>query len=250
MSSAAHTPTQQALRDREELHKLVDAHQRVVFFGGAGVSTASGIPDFRSAKGVFNKDYPYDFPPEVMVSHSYFMEHPADFFAFYRTRMIFPDAQPNACHRKLAELESQGRVGAVITQNIDGLHQAAGSQNVLELHGSVLRNYCMNCDKRYGLEAVTESEGLPTCECGGMIRPDVVLYEEGLDPQIIEQTIDEISHCDMLIVAGTSLVVYPAASFVTYFRGDCLALVNKSTTQLDSSADFLSHESVADVMDW
>ena len=245
------TISKQALADRAHLKELVDTHKRIVFFGGAGVSTASGIPDFRSAKGVFNQNYPYDFPPEVMVSHTYFVEHPEDFFDFYRTRMIFPDAKPNACHLKLAELEAEGKVSVVVTQNIDGLHQAAGSKNVLELHGSVLRNYCMNCGEHYGLEIVTEAEGIPTCpKCGGTVRPDVVLYEEGLDGAIIEQTIEEISSCDMLIVAGTSLVVYPAASFVTYFRGDCLALVNKSETNLDSAATFLSHESVADVMNW
>lgn len=242
--------SRQALEDREALRKLVEDHKRVVFFGGAGVSTASGIPDFRSAKGVFNQDYPYPFPPEVMVSHTFFTEHTEEFFDFYRTKMIFTEAQPNACHRKLAALEAQGKVSAIVTQNIDNLHQAAGSKNVLELHGSVVRNYCMDCGRTYDLDAVTNCEGVPHCTCGGIIRPDVVLYEEPLNEAIIEQAIDEISHCDMLIVAGTSLVVYPAASFVTYFRGDCLALVNKSETSLDSSTNFISRESVAEVMDW
>ena len=241
-------PTAQALQDREELRKLVESHSRIVFFGGAGVSTESGIPDFRSADGVFSQEYPY--PPETMVSHSFFVQHTQGFYDFYRAKMLFPDAQPNACHRKLAQLEAEGRLSAVVTQNIDGLHQAAGSKNVLELHGGVQRNYCMDCNRFYGLEAILKNEGVPRCECGGIIKPDVVLYEEPLDSTIIEKTIDEISHADMLIVAGTSLVVYPAASFVQYVRGDCLALVNKSSTHLDGQATFLSHESVGQVMDW
>ena len=241
-------PSEQALQDREQLRELVEAHKRIVFFGGAGVSTESGIPDFRSADGVFSQEYPY--PPETMVSRSFFDAHTEGFYDFYRTKMIFADAQPNACHRKLAELEAAGKLSAVVTQNIDGLHQKAGSKNVLELHGSVMRNNCMDCGRFYGLEAITESTGVPHCECGGIIKPDVVLYEESLDSSVIERTVDEIAHCDMLIVAGTSLVVYPAAGFVNYFRGDCLALVNKSSTSLDSRADFLSHESVGQVMDW
>lgn len=244
------TSAERVAADRAELKRLVDSHKRVVFFGGAGVSTASGIPDFRSAKGVFNQDYPYPYPPEVMVSRSFFDEHTEEFYDFYRTKMIFTEAQPNACHRKLAELEAEGKVSAVITQNIDGLHQKAGSKRVLELHGGIERNYCMDCGAAYGLGAITESEGVPRCSCGGIIKPDVVLYEEPLNESIIEQAVDEIAQCDMLIVAGTSLVVYPAAGFVRYFRGDCLALVNKSATTLDSQAQFLSHESVAEVMDW
>ena len=240
--------TAQALQDREQLRALVESHKRIVFFGGAGVSTESGIPDFRSADGVFSQKYPY--PPETMVSHSFFMQHTDGFYEFYRGKMIFPDAQPNACHRKLAELEDEGRLSAVITQNIDGLHQAAGSRNVLELHGSVHRNYCMDCQRFYDLDAIMQQSGVPRCECGGIIKPDVVLYEEPLDSHVIERTVDEIAHADMLIVAGTSLVVYPAASFVTYFRGDCLALINMSATSLDNQADFLSREAVGQVMDW
>ncbi len=240
--------SEQALHDRKRMKELVDEHYRIVFFGGAGVSTESGIPDFRSADGVFSQEYPY--PPETMVSHSFFMQHTEGFYEFYRSKMIFADAQPNAAHRKLAQLEADGKLSAVITQNIDGLHQAAGSKNVLELHGGVQRNFCMDCGRAYGLDAITESTGVPRCDCGGIIKPDVVLYEEPLDGQVIERTIDEISKADMLIVAGTSLVVYPAASFVQYFRGDTLALVNKSATPLDNQADFLSHESIGQVMDW
>lgn len=237
-----------AEQDRAQLKELVDAHQRIVFFGGAGVSTESGIPDFRSAGGVFDEKWPY--PPEVMVSRSYFNENPEWFYDFYRTKMIFPDAQPNACHCKLAQLEAEGKLSAVVTQNIDGLHQKAGSKNVLELHGSVLRNYCMDCGKTYGLDAVTESEGIPHCECGGIIRPDVVLYEEPLDDRVVEAALNEISSADMIIVAGTSLVVYPAAGFLQYFRGDCLALVNMSATSIDGAANFISRNPVGAVMDW
>ena len=244
-------PTAQALADREQLRALVEAHKRIVFFGGAGTSTESGIPDFRSASGVFNQAYPY--PPEVLVSHSFFEEHPREFFEFYRAKMVYADAQPNACHRKLAQLEAQGRLSAVVTQNIDGLHQAAGSENVLELHGSIHRNYCTGCGRTYGLDAMlgsTDVDGVPTCACGGIIRPRVVLYEEPLDEEVIQAALDEISSADMLIVAGTSLVVYPAAGFLRYFRGDCLALVNKSQTSVDASADFVSREAVGQVMDW
>lgn len=234
--------------DQEKLRELIQSHQRIVFFGGAGVSTESGIPDFRSAGGVFDEKWPH--PPEVMVSRSFFQENPEWFYDFYRTKMIFPNAQPNACHKKLAQLEESGKISAVITQNIDGLHQAAGSKNVLELHGSVLRNYCTSCGRTYGLEAITETEGIPHCECGGTIRPDVVLYEEALDDAVVEAAVNEIANCDMIIVAGTSLVVYPAAGFLQYFRGDCLALCNIGETQLDSSADFISRQPIGALMDW
>ncbi len=235
-------------QDRAKLRELVESHKHIVFFGGAGVSTESGIPDFRSADGVFSQEYPY--PPEVMVSHSFFMEHTEGFYDFYRSKMIFSDAQPNQAHRKLAQLEAEGTLSAVVTQNIDGLHQAAGSKNVLELHGSVHRNYCMECGKTYGLDAVLESQGVPHCSCGGVIRPDVVLYEESLDESVIERSLREISGADMLIVSGTSLVVYPAAGFVQYFRGDCLTLVNMSSTSIDSSADYVFRQPIGAMMDW
>ena len=239
---------EQLQQDQQKLRELIDAHKRIVFFGGAGVSTESGIPDFRSAGGVFDEKWPH--PPEVMVSRSYFQQNPEWFYDLYRTKMIFPDAQPNAAHKKLAQLEADGKLSAVITQNIDGLHQMAGSKNVIELHGSVHRNYCMDCGKTYGLEAITESEGIPHCECGGVIRPDVVLYEEPLDDTVVEAALHEISSADMIIVAGTSLVVYPAAGFLRAFRGDCLALVNKGETAIDNSADFVSRQPIGAMMDW
>ena len=239
---------EQLRQDQQKLRELIDAHQRIVFFGGAGVSTESGIPDFRSAGGVFDEKWPHS--PEVMVSRSYFKQNPEWFYDFYRTKMIFPSAQPNAAHRKLAELEAAGKLSSVVTQNIDGLHQAAGSKKVIELHGSVHRNYCESCGKTYGLEAVTESEGIPHCECGGVIRPDVVLYEEPLDDGVVEAALHEISSADMIIVAGTSLVVYPAAGFLRAFQGDCLALVNKGETAIDNSADFVSRQPIGVMMDW
>lgn len=244
---ADHTSSASLEEDRARLRELIEAHHRIVFFGGAGVSTESGIPDFRSANGIYSQKYPY--PPEQMCSHSFFMQHTEGFYEFYRSKMVFPDAKPNAAHRKLAQLEAEGRVSAVVTQNIDGLHQAAGSKNVLELHGSVQRNFCMDCGRAYGLDAITGCSGVPRCACGGIIKPDVVLYEEPLDQETIERTVEEISAADMLIVAGTSLVVYPAASFVGYFRGDTLALVNKSRTSLDGKADFLSHNAIGAVLD-
>jgi NAD-dependent deacetylase len=245
---AQESVSEQALEDRARLRALVEAHHRVVFFGGAGVSTESGIPDFRSANGIYSQKYPY--PPEQMCSHTFFMQHTEGFYEFYRSKMIFPAAKPNAAHRKLAQLEAEGIVSAIVTQNIDGLHQAAGSKNVLELHGSVHRNFCMECGAAYGLDTITGCDGIPRCRCGGIIKPDVVLYEEPLDEPTIRKAIAEISSADMLIVAGTSLVVYPAASFVGYFGGDTLALVNKSATVLDGKADFLSHEAIGTVLDW
>ena len=197
-----------------QLQDMINESNRIVFFGGAGVSTESNIPDFRSADGLYKQKYRYS--PEQIVSHSFFMQHTEEFYDFYKEKMMFLDAKPNKAHLKLAELEAAGKLTAVITQNIDGLHQAAGSKNVLELHGSIHRNYCMRCKKQYSARFVKESKGIPTCDCGGTIRPDVVLYEEGLDNQIIQKSIRAISEADMLIIGGTSLVVYPAAGFIDY----------------------------------
>ena len=213
------------------LQEIIDDSTRIVFFGGAGVSTESGIPDFRSADGLYSQRYKY--PPEQIVSHTFYERNTEEFFAFYRDRMIFPDAKPNAAHMKLAELEHAGKLSAVITQNIDGLHQAAGSKNVIELHGSVYRNYCEKCGKFHGLDAVTGSTGIPRCECGGRIKPDVVLYEESLNGDDINRAVNEIAAADTLIIGGTSLVVYPAAGFVNYFTGKHLAVINKSETNAD-----------------
>ena len=199
-----------------QLQDMINESNRIVFFGGAGVSTESNIPDFRSADGLYKQKYRYS--PEQIVSHSFFMQHTEEFYDFYKEKMMFLDAKPNKAHLKLAELEAAGKLTAVITQNIDGLHQAAGSKNVLELHGSIHRNYCMRCKKQYSARFVKESKGIPTCDCGGTIRPDVVLYEEGLDNQIIQKSIRAISEADMLIIGGTSLVVYPAAGFIDYFH--------------------------------
>ena len=201
----------------EKLQQLIDESNLIVFFGGAGVSTESHIPDFRSTDGLYHQTYKY--PPEVMVSHTFYTQHTEEFYDFYKEKMMFLDAKPNKAHLKLAELEAAGKLTAVITQNIDGLHQAAGSKNVLELHGSIHRNYCMRCKKQYSARFVKESKGIPTCDCGGTIRPDVVLYEEGLDNQIIQKSIRAISEADMLIIGGTSLVVYPAAGFIEYIHG-------------------------------
>ena len=205
-----------------QLQDMINESNRIVFFGGAGVSTESNIPDFRSADGLYKQKYRYS--PEQIVSHSFFMQHTEEFYDFYKEKMMFLDAKPNKAHLKLAELEAAGKLTAVITQNIDGLHQAAGSKNVLELHGSIHRNYCMRCKKQYSARFVKESKGIPTCDCGGTIRPDVVLYEEGLDNQIIQKSIRAISEADMLIIGGTSLVVYPAAGLIRYFRGDHLTI--------------------------
>ena len=198
----------------------------IVFFGGAGVSTESGIPDFRSTGGLYHQEY--DYPPETILSHSFYEENPEEFFRFYRNKMLYLDAKPNPAHSKLAEWEDQGKLCAVVTQNIDGLHQKAGSKNVLELHGSVLRNYCVRCGAFYGVEAVQGSTGIPRCRCGGIIKPDVVLYEEGLDQDVLAKAVSAIRQADVLIIGGTSLTVYPAASLVQYYRGSRLAAVNKS----------------------
>ncbi len=215
-------------KEVEELQKIIDDSSRIVFFGGAGVSTESGIPDFRSADGIYHQQYKYS--PEQVVSHSFFMQHTEAFYDFYREKMMILDAKPNPAHYKLAELEKAGRLTAVVTQNIDGLHQAAGSRKVYELHGSIHRNYCMDCGRFYDAQYVKQSFGIPRCECGGIIKPDVVLYEEGLDPKTIQGAVEAIASADTLIIGGTSLVVYPAAGFIDYFSGKHLAVINKSET--------------------
>lgn len=215
-------------REIEELQKIIDDSSRIVFFGGAGVSTESGIPDFRSADGIYHQKYKYS--PEQVVSHSFFVQYTEAFFEFYKEKMMILDAQPNPAHCRLAELEKEVKLTAVVTQNIDGLHQAAGSRKVYELHGSIHRNYCMECGRSYDAEYVKEAEGVPRCECGGIIKPDVVLYEEGLDPKTIQGAVEAIDAADTLIIGGTSLVVYPAAGFIDYFRGKHLVVINKSET--------------------
>ena len=217
-----------------QLKKLVDESDNIVFFGGAGVSTESGIKDFRSVDGLYHQKFKY--PPETILSHSFYESHTEEFYEFYRTKMLAPDAQPNAAHKKLAQWEREGKLKAVITQNIDGLHQKAGSREVLELHGSVLRNHCLRCGKFYGVESVAESTGIPRCTCGGIIKPDVVLYEESLDEQVMEKALDYIAGADVLIIGGTSLVVYPAAGLVRYYRGNKLVVINRDATGMDSAA--------------
>lgn len=230
----------------QELQKIIDTYGNIVFFGGAGVSTESGIPDFRSVDGLYHQQY--DYPPETILSHTFYRSHTEEFFRFYRNKMLFPNAQPNAAHKKLAELEAAGKVRAVITQNIDGLHQAAGSKTVLELHGSVLRNYCEKCHQFYGLDAILNSTGIPHCEkCGGTIKPDVVLYEEGLDEKTINAAVRYIHEADVLIIGGTSLAVYPAAGLIDYFQGDKLVVINKSATPRDSHADLLVQDPIGEV---
>jgi len=230
----------------EKLQRMVDESSRIVFFGGAGVSTESGIPDFRSEDGLYRQKYRY--PPEVMLSHSFFESHPRAFYDFYRDKMLHLDAQPNAAHKKLAELEKAGKLSAVVTQNIDGLHQKAGSKKVFELHGSVLRNHCLRCRKLYGPEFIRDSTGVPHCACGGVVKPDVVLYEEGLDRATLQGAVDAIARADMLIVGGTSLVVYPAAGLVDYYRGNRLVLINRSSTPLDRGANLVIGDSIGRVL--
>ena len=231
----------------EKLKEIIFSHENTVFFGGAGVSTASGIPDFRSADGIYSQGGVV--PPEEILSHTFFVERTAEFYRFYREKMLYPNALPNACHTALASLERQGKVSAVVTQNIDGLHQAAGSRTVYELHGSVHRNRCTRCGKKYGLEHILGSQGVPRCgECGGIIKPDVVLYEEALDPDCIRDSCRAIASADVLIIGGTSLTVYPAASFINYFSGDCLVLINKTPTPADKLADFVIHGDIAEAM--
>lgn len=234
----------------EELKKIIDGSSNIIFFGGAGVSTESNIPDFRSETGLYKTKNNYSYPPEVMLSHSFFKNHPEDFFDFYRAKMIFKDAKPNKAHYALAELEKRGKLQAIITQNIDGLHQAAGSKNVLELHGSVHRNYCLNCGKHFDLEYILNTKTtIPKCdECGGIVRPDVVLYEEGLDNDVIQKTVRYIRNADVLIVGGTSLVVYPAAGLIRYFGGSKLVLINKSATNYDKDADLIISDSIGDIL--
>lgn len=230
----------------QELQRMIDESQRIVFFGGAGVSTESNIPDFRSSDGLYNETYQY--PPEQVVSHTFFVQRTEMFYEFYKNKMMFLDAKPNAAHKKLAEMEQAGKLTAVITQNIDGLHQMAGSKHVWELHGSIHRNYCQRCGKFYDAAYVKESEGIPRCECGGIIKPDVVLYEEGLDKRTIQNSVQAISEADMLIIGGTSLVVYPAASFIDYFHGKYLVVINKSATPRDSQADLCIQEPIGKVL--
>lgn len=234
------------MEKREQLQKMVDECNNIVFFGGAGVSTESNIPDFRSADGLYQEQYVY--PPEQVVSHTFFVQKPELFYEFYKDKMMFLSAKPNKAHKKLAELEEAGKLKAVITQNIDGLHQLAGSQNVLELHGSIHRNYCQKCGRFYDARYVKESQGIPRCECGGTIKPDVVLYEEGLDSKVIRESIRAISEAEMLIIGGTSLVVYPAAGFIDYFRGKYLVVINKSATSRDAQADLCIQEPIGEVL--
>ena len=230
----------------EVLQQMIDESEKIVFFGGAGVSTESGIPDFRSVDGLYHQKY--DYPPETILSHTFFMRKPEEFYKFYRDKMLCLSAKPNAAHKKLAELEKAGKLTAVITQNIDGLHQAAGSQKVYELHGSVLRNYCQKCRKFYTAEYILNSTGVPKCECGGVIKPDVVLYEEGLDQETIEKSVQAIREADMLIIGGTSLVVYPAAGLIDYYNGNKLVLINKTETTRDSMADLIITDSIGAVL--
>lgn len=231
----------------ETLQKWVEQSDNIVFFGGAGVSTESGIPDFRSTDGLYFQKY--DDPPETILSHHFFIERTEDFYKFYRKKMLCLDALPNRAHKKLAELEQAGKLKAVVTQNIDNLHQKAGSQNVLELHGSVYRNYCMKCGKFHSVEEVARSKGVPHCDCGGVIKPDVVLYEEPLNQSVIERSIEAISEADVLIIGGTSLAVYPAAGFIDFYRGEKLVLINKSPTPRDVSANLLIQGNIGDILD-
>ncbi len=225
------------------LKQWVHESRRIVFFGGAGVSTESNIPDFRSVDGLYNQSYQY--PPEMILSHSFYERKPEEFFRFYRNKMLFPDAKPNAAHKALAKLEADGKLTAVITQNIDGLHQAAGSRNVLELHGSVLRNYCSRCHRFYSLEDMLNTTGVPHCSCGGRIKPDVVLYEESLDSDVLQKSVAAIHQADMLIVGGTSLTVYPAAGLIDYYHGDRLVVINKTVTPRDKYANLVIQGSVS-----
>ncbi len=231
----------------DELRKMIDESRRIVFFGGAGVSTESGIPDFRSVDGLYHMKYEY--PPETILSHTFFVKRPEEFFKFYRDKLLPLDAKPNKAHLKLAEWEKEGKLLAVVTQNIDGLHQAAGSKKVYELHGSVHRNYCQKCGRFFPPEYIRDSQdAVPVCPCGGRIKPDVVLYEEGLDNDVVSGAVNAISSADMLIVAGTSLTVYPAAGLVRYFHGRHLVLINRDATPMDSECDLVIHDKVGEVL--
>jgi len=229
-----------------KLKAWVDQSSRIAFFGGAGVSTESGIPDFRSTGGLYHQEWKY--PPEVILSHTFYKSNPEEFFRFYRAKMLAPEAKPNAAHRKLAEWEAAGKLTAVVTQNIDGLHQAAGSRHVCELHGSVHRNHCEKCGKFYGLDFILNTAGVPRCECGGIVKPDVVLYEEGLDQDVMNDAVNSIARADLLIIGGTSLNVWPAAGLINYFRGERLALINKSAVARDLSAGLVITDPIGEVM--
>jgi len=230
----------------DQLQQLVDHSRHIVFFGGAGVSTESGIPDFRSQDGLYYQKWKY--PPEEIVSHTFFTQRTEEFYDFYRAKMLYPDAKPNAAHLALARLEAAGKLLSVVTQNIDGLHQAAGSRRVWELHGSVLRNHCMDCGKEYDVRSVKDSQGVPRCSCGGIIKPDVVLYEEGLDSEVLQGAVEDIARADLLIIGGTSLGVYPAAGLIDYYRGKDLVLINRSSTPRDRQATLLITGSIGEVL--
>lgn len=234
------------MTERETLKKWLEESDNIVFFGGAGVSTESRIPDFRSTDGLYNQQYAY--PPETILSHTFYMRKTEEFYRFYRNKMLFPDAEPNRAHKALAKLEAEGKLKAVVTQNIDGLHQKAGSREVLELHGSVLRNYCTRCGKFYGIDAILNSEGVPKCECGGTIKPNVVLYEEGLDQQTLRKAVSCIANAEVLIIGGTSLTVYPAAGLIDYYNGKKMVLINKSVTPMDSRADLIISGPIGEIL--
>lgn len=231
-----------------KLREFIQSSNNIVFFGGAGVSTESNIPDFRSSTGLYKVSNNLKYPPEQILSHSFFMSHTKDFYDYYKNQMLFPDSKPNNAHLILAKLESFGQLKAVITQNIDGLHQAAGSKEVLELHGSVHRNHCMKCHQFYNLNYILSSAGIPICSCGGVVKPDVVLYEENLNEDIINKAVSYIRQSDLLIIGGTSLTVYPAAGLIQYYQGDKLVLINKSTTQYDSRADLIISENIGETL--
>ncbi len=234
------------MTEQEQLKQWIDESENIVFFGGAGVSTESNIPDFRSVDGLYNQEY--DYPPETILSHSFYLRNTDEFYRFYRNKMLFPDAEPNNAHKALAHLEQMGKLKAVITQNIDGLHQKAGSKEVYELHGSVLRNYCSHCHAFYSLDDILASTGVPHCHCGGIIKPDVVLYEEGLDSYVLERAISYIRNADMLIIGGTSLAVYPAAGLIDYYEGNKLVLINRDKTTRDSQANLIIHDAIGKVL--
>lgn len=229
----------------EKLKELVAGSDNIVFFGGAGVSTESGIPDFRSTGGLYNQEWKY--PPETILSHTFFTKNPEEYYRFHRAKLVIKNVKPNRAHIRLAELEAEGKLKAVVTQNIDGLHQAAGSQNVLELHGSILRAYCSRCGRKADADIMNNGTGVPKCECGGVIRPDIVLYEEPLDDEVVSKAISYIRHADVLIIGGTSLNVYPAAGLINYYRGNKLVLINLSETPYDSYADLIIHEKIGEV---
>ena len=233
------------MENYEKLQKMIDESNNIVFFGGAGVSTESGVKDFRSVDGLYNEKY--DYPPEVMLSRTFFDEHTEEFYKFYKDKLNTLEIEPNITHKYLKKLEDEGKLKAIVTQNIDGLHEKAGSKNVLLLHGTTYRNYCMDCGKAYDAEYVFKSKGIPKCECGGIIKPDVVLYEEPLNDEVVRDAIKAISECDLLIIGGTSLVVYPAASYINYFRGKHLVIINKSITSYDNMADLVIHQGLGDI---